>query len=182
MTTQLPDFNGEPVTSTAIKFTGVGTGFSGLEVRPIVMELDDIGYFVVKVKAAESASHIRKDDALIRMQRVHAEDIAPISAELAAKVLQEYAQEIEAAKAKLDGQMQLELEHAAEARERDDENQFQGRSGVHPTGGAHLDAGEGDDDVEAAELAEQLADDQADDDETPSNVLTPSFAPPAAGH
>lgn len=102
----LPDFQGEPVHRTAIKFTGVGTGFTGLDVRPVVMELDDEAYFVVRVKAAESASHLRdKHDQLVRMQRVHAEEMAPIDKESADKVLAEYAAQIKAAKAANEGQL-----------------------------------------------------------------------------
>lgn len=118
---QLPDFNGEPVTSTSIKFTGVGTGFTGLEVRPIVMEMDDVAFFVVKVKAAESASHLRdKNGHLVRLQRVRAEDMAPISEEVAQEALAAYAREIEGAKASADGQDGL-FDPAAG---------FQGRTGI----------------------------------------------------
>jgi hypothetical protein len=114
----LPDFNGEPVHRTAIKFTGVGTGFTGLDVRPVVMELDDEAHFVVRVKAAESASHFRdKNDQLVRMQRVHAEDMAPIDEASAQKVLAEYADEIKRRKAEVDGQLMLSDE--AEAAERE---------------------------------------------------------------
>lgn len=116
--TELPDYEGEHVTHCQLKFTGVGTGFTGVDVKPIVMELDDEAYFVVRVRAKESASHLRNnDDQLVRMQRVHAEDMAPISRELASKVLQEYAAEIEKAKAELDGQTSIDDELDAEARE-----------------------------------------------------------------
>jgi hypothetical protein len=119
--TTLPDFQGEPVHRTAIKFIGIGTGFTGLDVRPVVMELDDEAYFVVRVKAAESASHLRdKHDLLVRMQRVHAEDMAPIDRDSAEKVLADYANQIKAAKAAADGQLMLDAEAEAEAREAND--------------------------------------------------------------
>jgi hypothetical protein len=117
-TTTLPDFQGEPVHRTAIKFTGVGTGFTGLDVRPVVMELDDEAYFVVRVKAAESASHLRdKHDQLVRMQRVHAEDMAPIDKKTAEKVLREYADVIKRSKAEAQGQLALDAENEALAKE-----------------------------------------------------------------
>lgn len=118
----LPDFNGEPVHRTEIKFTGVGTGFNGLDVRPVVMELDDEAYFVVRVTAAESASHFRdKNNQLVRMQRVHAEDMAPIDKAAADKVLAEYAAEIKRRKTEMDGQLSLDDEAAASDREAADE-------------------------------------------------------------
>lgn len=121
-TNELPDHKGEKVTHAAIKFTGVGTGFEGLDVRPVVMELDDQAYFVIRVTAAESASHKRNQRGeLVRLQRVKAEDMAPISRDLAQKVLQEYAAAIEKAKAELDGQTSIEDELAAQEREARDE-------------------------------------------------------------
>lgn len=181
-TTKLPDFNGEPVVSTAIKFTGVGTGFTGIEVRPIVMELDDIAYFVVKVRAAESASHYRdKNGGLVRMQRVHADDMAPISEEVAQQALLAYVREVEAAKAALDGQGELF---------RDDESRYQGNSGIHPDRAVD-DEDDYDDRTEAEKAAE--AAEELDDTGTPaeiadaakaraSNVIRPAFSnPPAAG-
>lgn len=164
---KLPDFNDEPVVSTAIKFTGVGTGFTGIEVRPIVMELDDIAYFVVKVRAAESASHYRdKNGSLVRMQRVHAEDMAPISEEVAQQALLAYVREIEKAKAEIDGQGELF---------RDDADHYQGRSGVHPDRAA-----------EDAALEAEALDETGSPEEVAqaakARVIRPSFSnPPAAG-
>lgn len=114
-TDKLPDYNDEPVARMAIKFTGAGTGFNGLDVRPIVMELDD---FVVRAKAAESPSHFRdKKDALVRMQRLHIEEMAPIGSEVAVKAMREWAQEVKRIKAEKQGQDQLFAEKEAEAAE-----------------------------------------------------------------
>lgn len=119
--TDIPDFNGEEVDRVAIKFTGVGTGFTGLDVRPIVMELDDEAYFIVKASAAESASHFRdKKHKLVRLQRVRAEDMAPIDAATAQKALRSYAQEIEKIKAETMGQTSIDDELAASEREAKD--------------------------------------------------------------
>lgn len=120
--TDIPDFNGEPVDRTQVKFTGVGTGFTGLDVRPVVMEMDDVAYFIAKASAAESASHLRdRKGKLVRLQRLHADEMAPIDQATAQKALKAYAQEIERIKTELDGQTALDLEHAAEAREQLDE-------------------------------------------------------------
>lgn len=119
----LPDFNGEPVDHTAIKFTGVGTGFNGLDVRPVVMELDDQAYFVVRVRAAESASHYRdKNDQLVRLQRVRAEDMAPIDEETAQRVLREYAEDVQRRKDQIDSQLSFDEEAAAVEREQLDQD------------------------------------------------------------
>lgn len=120
---KLPDFNGEEVVRTEIKFTGVGTGFTGLDVRPVVMELDDEAYFVVKVKAAESASHYRdKNELLVRLQRVHAESMAPIDKATADRVLAEYAADVKKRKAEVDGQLSLDGEQAALDAEKHDDD------------------------------------------------------------
>jgi hypothetical protein len=117
-TVDLPDYNGETVHRTAVKFTGVGTGFTGLDVQPVVMELDEEAYFVVRVTAAESASHYHdKDGHLVRMQRLRAEDMAPVDKDTAQRALQEYAQRIEAHKAEMDNQLLLDMEADATARE-----------------------------------------------------------------
>lgn len=117
-TDKLPDYHGEPVDRMQIKFSGVGTGFTGLDVKPLVMELDDEAFFIVRVKAGESASHFRdKKDRLVRLQRVHAEDMAPIDREQAQQALQSYAQEIKRLKAESSGQMALDAENEAAERE-----------------------------------------------------------------
>jgi hypothetical protein len=117
-TDKLPEYNGEHVSRAQIKITGAGTGFSGLDVRPIVMDLDDEMYLVVRVRAAESPSHFRDgNELLVRMQRLHIEEMAPVSDEIAGNALKEYAAEIERIKQEMDGQEQLFAEQEAEARE-----------------------------------------------------------------
>lgn len=93
VTTELPDYEGEKVSRVALKITGAGTGLSdSLAVQPIVMDLDDDAYFVIRVKANESASHYRdKNGLLVRLNRVHTESMAPIDRDSAEKVLAEYA-------------------------------------------------------------------------------------------
>src|SRR4051812_16449662 len=115
---KLPDYNGEHVSRMQIKVTGAGTGFSGLDVRPVVMDLDEEMYLVVRVRAAESPSHLRdSNDLLVRMQRLHIEEMAPVSDDVASDALKAYAKEIEEIKRQLDGQMSLDDEAAAKARE-----------------------------------------------------------------
>lgn len=119
---KLPDYKGESVARAEIKFAGAGTGFTGLDVRPVVMDLDDEMFFVVRVRAAESPSHLRdKNELLVRLQRLHIEEMAPVSDDIAAKALRDYAAEIEEIKSRMDGQMSLDEIAAAEDRERRDE-------------------------------------------------------------
>lgn len=118
---KLPDYNGEPVTRMQIKTVGAGTGFTGLDVAPIIMDLDDEMYAVVKLRAAESPTHLRKKGDLVRMQRLHIDEMAPVSDEIATAALREYAAEIQRLKSEMDGQLALDDEAAALDREaRDD--------------------------------------------------------------
>lgn len=104
----IPAYQGEHVSRVQIKTVGAGTGFNGLDVKPIIMDLDDEIYCVVKFRAAESPSHLRdKHDLLVRMQRVHIDEIAPVSDKIAVKALRDYAQEIERLKAEADGQDEI---------------------------------------------------------------------------
>lgn len=120
--TEIPAFNGEDVDRTQVKFTGIGTGFTGIDVRPVVMEMDDVAYFIVKVSAAESASHFRDAKRkLVRLQRLHADEMVPIDEGTAQKAIRSYAQQIERVKRELNGQLALDDEAAAEAREQLDE-------------------------------------------------------------
>jgi hypothetical protein len=121
-TDKLPDYNDETVDRMEVKFVGVGTGFTGLDVRPMPMELDEEAWFVMHVKASESASHKRdpKTGELIRIQRLHAEDMAPIGREIAGKALQQWAAEIERIKAEIEGQTSIDDELAAQEREAHD--------------------------------------------------------------
>lgn len=121
-TPKLPDHNGEPVHKSQMKFTGVGTGFTGLDVAPIFMDLDEVGYFVMKASATESPSARRdNNENLFWLNRLGVESVAPIDQETAEKALQQYAQQIEERKAALEGQEQLFAEQEAEEREQADE-------------------------------------------------------------
>lgn len=118
----LPDHNGETVDAAKIKFGGLGTGFAGLDVQPIFMDLDDVGYFVMKAKSTASPSAERTPKGeLFWMNRLSAEMMAPIDKDTAERVLSEYAEEVARRRDEVDGQMRLDAEHEAEARERADE-------------------------------------------------------------
>lgn len=120
-TSKLPDFGGHAVTRAAVKISGSGTGLSdGLSVSPIAYDLGEEGYFVIRIAVAGVEHKRDKDENLVREHKFHIEDMAPLSDELARGALQTYAQQIEEAKAQMDGQLMLEAEQAAEERERAD--------------------------------------------------------------
>ena len=119
---ELPDYNGESVSRAVVKITGAGTGMDeGLAVAPIVLDLDDESYFVVRTKCAESPSHFRdKNGLLVRRHRLHAEEMAPVDAATAKKALSAYAEQVEKARAAAQGQMMIDAEQAAAEREAGD--------------------------------------------------------------
>jgi transcriptional accessory protein Tex/SPT6 len=61
-----------------------------------------------------------KDDDLVRVHTIKAEQISPIDGDSAEKFLQAYAEEVERKKSEIDGQMRLDEEEAALEREKAD--------------------------------------------------------------
>lgn len=118
----LPDYNGEPVDSAQIKFTGLGTGFNGLDVEPIYMDFHETGYFVVKATAKESPS-VKEDGHgdLVWLNRLTVESMAPIDQAAAESVLTQYAEKIQQRRDAIEGQLRLDEEAAAVEREQADE-------------------------------------------------------------
>ncbi|HEX4432823.1 MAG TPA: hypothetical protein VHZ96_26355 [Frankiaceae bacterium] len=122
-TADLPDHNGEAVESAQIKFTGLGTGFDGLDVQPVFMDIDDVRYFVVKAKASESPSAKRtKKGELIWLNRVTVESMAPFDRATAEKALGEYADQVKRMRTEMKGQLSLDAEAEAVAAEKLDES------------------------------------------------------------
>lgn len=117
----LPDHNGEPVIGAQIKFTGLGTGFNGLDVEPIFMDLHDSRYFVLKATAKESPS--AKEDShgeLLWLNRLTVESMAPIDHQTAERVLTEYTADVERKRKEIENQESLFKEQEALERERAD--------------------------------------------------------------
>lgn len=152
--TALPPFGDQEVHKAAIKMTGAGTGLpEGIKVKPLVLDIGETAYFVIEARCA-GVEHVEdKDEFITRVHKLHTENMAPISEEIAQQALLAYTREVEQAKADADGQESLF---------RDDDARFQGRTGVHPVQRtADDEAG----DEEAESLAVALADDQASADE-----------------
>lgn len=118
---KLPDFEGTPVHKAAIKFSGAGTGLSeGLAVQPIALHQGNRTFFVIETECVNVAHPQDKDGYLTRLHHLNVAHTAPISDELAQKVIREYAAEVEKAKAQVEGQEQLFAEQAAAEREAKD--------------------------------------------------------------
>lgn len=179
MTATLPPFGDQEVHKAAIKMTGAGTGLSeGIKVKPLVLDIGETAYFVIEARCAGVEHTEDKDEFITRVHKLHTENMAPISEEIAQQALLAYTREVEQAKASADGQGELF---------RDDQAGFQGRTGVHPERG---------DDFDDRSEAEKAAADAEQLDETggPAEVaqaaaarvkdgnVTPMFTqPPAAG-
>lgn len=105
---KLPEFEGTTVHKAAVKFSGAGTGLSeGLAVRPIALHHGQRVFFVIEVECVNVAHPADKDGYLTRLHHLRTEHMAPVSEDLARKVIQEYAAEVEKAKADLDGQDEI---------------------------------------------------------------------------
>jgi hypothetical protein len=115
---KLPEFEGTPVHKAAMKFTGAGTGLSeGLAVQPVALNHGERAYFVIEAHCAGVSHDEDKDGYLTRVHKLRTEHMAPISEDLARQAIQQYAQQVEAAKAASDGQLALDDEQAAAERE-----------------------------------------------------------------
>lgn len=115
---KLPEFEGTPVHKAAVKFSGAGTGLSeGLSVQPVALHHGQRSFFVIETECVNVAHPADKDGYLTRLHHLRTEHMAPINEDLARKVISEYAQQIETAKAASDGQMRLDDENAAAERE-----------------------------------------------------------------
>lgn len=115
---KLPDFESQPVHKAAMKFSGAGTGLSeGLAVRPVALDVGTRAYFVIETHCAGVDHREDKDGYLTRVHQLRTEHMAPISEDLAQKVIRQYAAEVEQAKSQMDGQLSLDAEADAEARE-----------------------------------------------------------------
>jgi hypothetical protein len=121
MTTTLPPFGDQEVHKAAIKMTGAGTGLSeGIKVKPLVLDIGETAYFVIEARCAGVEHTEDKDEFITRVHKLHTENMAPISEDIAQQALLAYTREIEGAKAAADGQDALF----------DPASAFQGRTGI----------------------------------------------------
>jgi len=117
-TTQpLPTFEGLDVQQAKVKITNAGDGLSeALKVAPVALELGDEPYYLLRGEVTQ-INHVEKDELITRVHTVKASAITPVDPELASKMLEEAAAELAKAKAAADGQLMLDAENEALAKE-----------------------------------------------------------------
>ena len=117
----LHDFEGEAVHRATVAITGAGDGLSeSLSIAPEEIELGDERFYLLRSTCKRVAYETDKNGVRSRVHTMKASTIRPVDPDLAEKMLSEHAAEVERLKAERDGQLALDLERAAEERERAD--------------------------------------------------------------
>jgi hypothetical protein len=117
---QLPAFEGESVSGAKVKIVGAGDGLSeALKVTPEALHIDDEVFYVLRGTVTQ-ISHVSKDDEVTRVHTVKAGAITKVDADLATRMLADAADALERAKAEAQGQLLLDAENDALAKEADD--------------------------------------------------------------
>lgn len=107
-TTALPDFEGETVTAAKVRITNAGDGLSeALKVTPEALHRGDEVFYVLRGEVTQ-VNHATKDETIVRVHTVKADAITKVDGDLASKMLQEAAEELQRRKDEVDGQMRLE--------------------------------------------------------------------------
>ncbi|WP_375490255.1 hypothetical protein [uncultured Jatrophihabitans sp.] len=120
----LPDFESETVARASVKITNAGDGLSeALKVDPIALHMNDVVYYVLRGEVTQINHRTDRDDEIVRVHTVKADQISPIDAGAAQKFLQAYAEETERKKAEIAGQLALDAEQEAMEREANDRHQ-----------------------------------------------------------
>lgn len=115
---KLHSFEGRDIDRTAIKIVGAGDGLSeALAIAPDEIELDDERYYVLRGACSRVSMETDKHGATIRVHTIKTQGISSIEPELAEKVLQDNADKLTRAKAEMDGQLALDAENEALAKE-----------------------------------------------------------------
>lgn len=119
---KLHQFEGRDVQRTTVRVTGAGDGLSdALSTAPDEIELEDTRYYVLRGVCGRVSIETDKHGITSRVHTIKTESISPIDPKLAEKVLQENADEISRKKAAIDGQLTLDAEAEALAREQADD-------------------------------------------------------------
>lgn len=119
--TALPEFEGLTVDHATVRITNAGDGLSeALEIAPKALSIDDSVYYVLRGTVTQVNHRIDKDTNVTRVHTVKATRITEVDRDVAEKMLQMAAEELERARAERDGQLMLQAEAEAEERERAD--------------------------------------------------------------
>lgn len=116
----LPTFEEMPVNNATVRITRAGDGLSeALKIEPKALHLGDECYYVLRGTVVQ-VNHQEKDEVITRVHTVAADQITEVEPDVANKMLQAAAEDLERRKAEVDGQGRLDDELAAEQREADD--------------------------------------------------------------
>lgn len=117
----LPAFEGEEVAKAAVRIVNAGDGLSeALKIAPKALNMHDEVFYVLRGQVSQVNHKTDKDELLTRLHTVTAAEITEIDASVAKEMLQAAALEIEKAKADADGQLALDAENEAAAKEAND--------------------------------------------------------------
>jgi len=118
---ELKDFEGRHIARATVKITAAGDGLSeALAIQPEEIELDEDRSYVLQGKCVRVSIETDKNGITSRVHTIKTHGISPIDPSVAAKAISQYRDETEKAKAEAQGQLMLDEEQAAEAREAND--------------------------------------------------------------
>lgn len=124
LTTPLPEFEGQEVKYAQVRITNAGDGLSeALEINPVALHYDEEVFYVLRGKVSQVNHRAKGSDAdgpLIRVHTVKASQITEVSGDIAKKMLAEAAEQLQKAKADASGQLLLDAENDALAKEAND--------------------------------------------------------------
>lgn len=118
-TAQLPMFEDETVQQSQIRVVGAGDGLSeALKIDPKALHLGDEIFLVLRGSVTQ-VNHRQKEygEPVVRVHTIQAGAVTEIEKKLAEKLLADAADALEKAKADAQGQLLLDGEEAAAARE-----------------------------------------------------------------
>lgn len=119
---KLPLFEDEPVDYAEVRITNAGDGLSeALKIAPEALHMDQEVFYVLRGEVSQ-INHRRKSDdgPIVRVHTVKASQITKVDPELAREMLAKAADELEKAKAQAAGQLLLDAENEAAAKEAND--------------------------------------------------------------
>jgi hypothetical protein len=116
----LPECEQQPVNNATVRITNAGDGLSeALKVDPKALHLGQEVFYVLSGDVTQ-INHVEKDDVLTRVHTVKASAITEVDGELASKLLTAAAEDLQAKKDAVAGQMRFDQEaEAAKAEEAD---------------------------------------------------------------
>jgi len=120
---QLPLFEDQKVQGSQVRIIKAGDGLSdALDVKPVAMHIGEVTDYVIRTicRQVNHRERSKNDRSLRRVHTVEVVAITEVDSAVADEIIKESAEALEKAKAERDGQLMLEQEQAAEAKEAGD--------------------------------------------------------------